>query len=47
MFHEVELGIMLKRGGKHHTKLSEWKDDIAGYFLLIDYTDFDETRMAT
>ena len=29
---------MLKRGGRFHTK-EEWKRNIAGYFLLLDYTD--------
>lgn len=38
---------MLKLGGRHHNKLSDWKQDIGGYFLLIDYTDFDETKKAT
>ena len=38
---------MLKRGGRHHSKLSDWREDIGGYFLLIDYTDFDETKKAT
>lgn len=40
IIHEVELGVMLKRGGRHHSKhFNDWKDDIGGYFLLIDYTD--------
>lgn len=46
VFHEVELGVMMKKGGRHHHKLSEWQHDIAGYFLLIDYTDFDVTKQA-
>jgi 2-keto-4-pentenoate hydratase/2-oxohepta-3-ene-1,7-dioic acid hydratase in catechol pathway len=29
---------MLKRGGRHFSK-EEWKKNIAGYFLLLDYTD--------
>ncbi|CDW77327.1 fumarylacetoacetate hydrolase family protein [Stylonychia lemnae] len=46
VFHEIELGVMLKRGGRHHAKMSDWKEDIGGYFLLIDYTDFDEAKKA-
>jgi len=38
---------MLKRGGRHHAKIEDWKEDIGGYFLLLDYTDFDETKKAT
>jgi 2-keto-4-pentenoate hydratase/2-oxohepta-3-ene-1,7-dioic acid hydratase in catechol pathway len=47
VFHEIELGVMLKKGGRHHVKMSDWKEDIGGYFLLIDYTDFDEAKKAT
>ena len=46
VFHEVELGVMLKRGGRHHNKLSDWREDIGAYFLLLDYTDVEETKRA-
>lgn len=38
---------MLKRGGRHHSKHNDWKDDIGAYFLLLDYTDVEETKKAT
>ena len=38
---------MLRSGGRHPAKGVDWKDDIGGYFLLIDYTDFDELKKAT
>ena len=38
IFHEVELGVMLKGGGKHLRK-DDWKNDIGAYFLLLDYSD--------
>lgn len=38
IFYEVELGIMLAKGGKN-IKRPDWKSYIGGYFLLIDYTD--------
>ena len=38
VWHEVELGIMLKRGGKD-IKVGDWKEYIGCYFLVIDYTD--------
>ncbi|TNV75792.1 hypothetical protein FGO68_gene9308 [Halteria grandinella] len=34
--HEVELGVMLKKGGG---KGEGWKNCIGGYFLLLDYSD--------
>jgi acylpyruvate hydrolase len=46
VFHEVELGVMLKRGGKHFSKTSDWREDIGAYFLLLDYTDVEETKRA-
>ena len=36
--HEVELGVMLAKGGKN-IKRPDWKSYIGAYFLLIDYTD--------
>jgi 2-keto-4-pentenoate hydratase/2-oxohepta-3-ene-1,7-dioic acid hydratase in catechol pathway len=38
IFHEVELGVMLAKGGRN-IKRPEWKSYIGAYFLLIDYTD--------
>ena len=34
--YEVELGVMLKRGGALG---SQWQHAIGGYFLLLDFTD--------
>jgi 2-keto-4-pentenoate hydratase/2-oxohepta-3-ene-1,7-dioic acid hydratase in catechol pathway len=43
--HEVELGVMLKKGGYRIPK-QDWKDYIGGYFLLLDYTDSLELKEA-
>ena len=37
---------MLKRGGRQF-KQSEWRDNIGGYFLLLDYTDTAQVKIAT
>jgi len=44
--YEIELGVMLKRGGKHHHKV-DWINDIGGYFLAIDYTDPNQLAKST
>ena len=36
--HEVELAIMLKKGGTN-IKLADWRSYIGGYMVAIDYTD--------
>ncbi len=36
--YEVELGVMLKKGG-FGVRKEAWRDAIGGYFLLLDYTD--------
>ena len=38
---EAELGVMLKKGGRD-IKQEEWRDYVGGYFLALDYTDFNE-----
>jgi 2-keto-4-pentenoate hydratase/2-oxohepta-3-ene-1,7-dioic acid hydratase in catechol pathway len=38
--YEVELGVILKNGNHTGRPIGEkWKEYIAGYFLLLDYTD--------
>jgi 2-keto-4-pentenoate hydratase/2-oxohepta-3-ene-1,7-dioic acid hydratase in catechol pathway len=38
IYHEVELGVMMKTGGRTY-KPKDYLNDIGAYFLLIDYTD--------
>lgn len=45
MFHEVELAVMLSKGGSN-IKRGDWKSYIGGYFLAIDYTDMAEAKNA-
>lgn len=45
VYHEVELGVMLRKGGSN-IKRPDWKSYIGGYFLAIDYTDMNESKHA-
>ena len=36
--HEIELGVILKKGGSNIDK-KDWKDYVGGYFIALDYTD--------
>jgi 2-keto-4-pentenoate hydratase/2-oxohepta-3-ene-1,7-dioic acid hydratase in catechol pathway len=43
--HEIELGVMLKKGGKD-IKHGDWKSHIGAYFLLLDYSNMTEIKRA-
>lgn len=45
IYHEVELGVMLKKGGAD-IKRGDWKSYVGAYFLAIDYTDMTEAKRA-
>jgi 2-keto-4-pentenoate hydratase/2-oxohepta-3-ene-1,7-dioic acid hydratase in catechol pathway len=38
IWHEIHMGIMLKKGGKK-VKRGDWRSFIGAYVLVIDYTD--------
>ena len=47
IFHEIELGVMLKNGNLLRKPIgAEWQNHIAGYFLLLDFTDSAQTKEA-
>ena len=43
--HEIELGVVLKKGG-FNIKRPDWKKYIGGYVLLLDYSNVSFVKQA-